>query len=71
MRDRCLVFTFRGYCWKDVVRDGRCLFHLGGKGEDEADRFERESPGELERMKENSSPYIDLSRSVLPGRSGS
>lgn len=64
--ERCRVFMFSGYCWRDVVRDGRCIFHLKSKSESEADRFEGEFFAELERLKKGPSPYIDLSRFVFP-----
>jgi hypothetical protein len=62
--ERCSVFTFDG-CWRDAVRDGRCLFHLEGKTEAEADLFEQMFFQELERIEEGVSPYIDLSRFIF------
>jgi len=61
LSEKCSVCTDGGLCRREVVRDGRCVFHLQDKTAREADQFEEIFFGELERLKEHSSPYIDLS----------
>jgi len=64
--EKCSVCTDGGLCRREVVRDGRCVFHLQNKTAEEANQFEKMFFSELERLKEHSSPYIDLSAFVFP-----
>jgi len=54
-------------CKRDVVRDGRCIFHLEDKAEAEAAEFEKSFKQELERL-ERSESVIDLIGFVFPRR---